>query len=96
MTDKLSELLCAMPAPALDRSLDGLEGQVWGRIDAMRGAGGLARIAFGHQLAAAGMALAIGVALGWWASAPHAGEQDQSLYASYAEVGPIGRLESGL
>ena len=55
MTDKLSELLCAMPAPALDRSLDGLEGQVWGRIDAMRGAGGLARIAFGHQLAAAGI-----------------------------------------
>jgi hypothetical protein len=94
MTDKLSDLLAALPAPRIDYPLDYLEPRVWARIEAMRG-GQAAPGSLRFRLAAAGMALAIGVALGWTTAATRSQAQDQSLYASYAEVGPAARL-SGL
>ena len=48
--------------------------------------------AWRYQLAAAGMALAIGLALGWSAAEPRQTDQDQALYASYAVSGPAARL----
>ena len=95
MTDKLTQLLLALPGPALDRSLDDLEPAVWARIAAQKGARSAESGAWRYQLAAAGMALAIGLALGWSTAAPRGDDQDQSLYASYTEVGPAARL-SGL
>jgi hypothetical protein len=95
MTDKLTQLLRLLPAPGVDRSLDSLEPLVWARIEKLRGARASAMGSLRFQLAAAGMALVIGVALGWAAAEPRDNGQDQSLYASYADVGPAARL-SGL
>lgn len=96
MTDRLDELLKALPAPSLDRALDQLEPQVWRRIEARRSVlwpgGGLR-----FQLAAAALALVIGMALGWATSGAHDPDRSQSvLYTSYVESGPVARLESGL
>jgi hypothetical protein len=95
MTDELGDLLRALPGPTLDHSLDQLEPAVWRRIDAMRAPRPTAARAWAYQLAAAGMALAIGLALGWSAAGPRQADQDQGLYASYAGSGPDARL-SGL
>ena len=91
MSDRLDDLLRALPAPTLDYSLDQLEPGVWRRIEARRGAEAVPGGAWRYQLAAAGVALAIGLALGW-SAAPRPGDQDQSLYASYAGSGPAARL----
>lgn len=49
------------------------------------------------QIVAAGMALGIGLAIGWSMSGIQ-GERDSqaALMASYAEVGPLARLEGPL
>lgn len=96
MTDRLDELLKALPAPRLDHALDQLEPAVWRRIEARRSApwagGGLR-----FQLAAAALALVIGMALGWASGGSRGADHGQSmLYTSYVESGPIARLESGL
>jgi hypothetical protein len=91
MSDRLDDLLRRLPAPGLDHVLDQLEPAVWRRIDARRGGDGL-RL----QLVAAGMALAVGLVLGWSMNNRTQAPDTQSLYASYADVGPTGRLESGL
>ena len=93
MFERLDQLLQRLPAPSLDISLDQLEPAVWGRIEARRRTA--APGGFQLQLIAAAMALAVGLALGWSMSS-HARAGDTSLYASYADVGPAGRLESGL
>ncbi len=93
MSDRLDELLQRLPAPGLDHALDQLEPSVWRRIEARQAQaapGGLSL-----QLVAAGMALAVGLALGWSMNS-RSQTDSQSLFASYAEVGPVGRLESGL
>ena len=92
MTDPLDDLLRALPAPTLDHSLDQLEPAVWRRIESARSAEAVPGGAWRFQLAAAGMALAIGVALGWAAAEPRQTDQDQALYASYAGSGPTARL----
>ncbi len=92
MTDRLDDLLRALPAPTLDLSLDQLEPGVWRRIDSARTAGAVSSGAWRYQLAAAGMALAIGLALGWSASGTHQTDPTQALYASYAGSGPTARL----
>ena len=95
MPDRLDDLLRTLPGPALDHPLDQLEPAVWRRIEASgRTTSGPS---IGFQLIAAGMALAIGLALGW----RHAGggerpDDVQALYASYAELGPLAKLENGL
>jgi hypothetical protein len=95
VSDRLNDLLQALRGATLDRPLDQLEPMVWGRIEARRGAA--APMGFRLQLAAAGAALAMGLALGWtMTSQTQAAEGTSLLYASYAEVGPIGRLEGGL
>lgn len=95
MGERLDDLLRALPAPSLDRPLDQLEPMVWARIDARRSTA--APMGFRVQLAAACMALALGLALGWsMSSTGHAAEGQSLLYDSYADLGPIGRLEGGL
>ncbi len=92
MTDKLGDLLRALPGPTLDYPLDQLEPAVWRRIESARSAAVLPAGAWRYQLAAAGMALVIGLALGWSAAGPRQGDQDQALYASYAGTGPAASL----
>ena len=95
MGRSLDDLLNALPGPSLDRSLDQLEPAVWARIGARRTAATPAGLRL--QLAAACMALAVGLALGWsMTSSSQAGEGQSLLYNNYADVGPIGRLEGGL
>jgi len=96
MTNTLDNLLKALPPLAIDRSLDQLEPAVWSRIDAARSGRAVANGSFSFQLVAAGMALVIGLAMGWSMSARQPADGIQSLYASYAELGPMGRLEGGL
>ncbi len=97
MGERLRDLLGALPAPSLDIHLDQLEPAVWARIEARRASAAPAGLRL--QLAAAGMALAVGLALGWSMSTSSQASESQNqslLYASYADVGPIGRLEGGL
>ena len=98
MTDRLDDLLNALPAPSLDHALDQLEPQVWRRIEQKRSAAGpWLSGSLRFQLAAAALALVIGMALGWANGASHDGDHSQSvLYRSYAESGPMAQLESGL
>ncbi|MEI9964783.1 MAG: hypothetical protein WDM92_08775 [Caulobacteraceae bacterium] len=97
MTDRLDELLRALPAPTLDHALDQLEPMVWRRIDGGRARPAMAGGGLRFQLAAAGMALVIGLALGWFmTSARETQNRQDALFAGYAEVGPLGRLEGGL
>ena len=98
MTDRLEAILSRLPAPVLDHSLDQLEPQVWARIERLRPASAAA-FTFGlrFQLAAAALALVVGMALGWVNTSIHRSRSDESqLYASYIETGPMARLESGL
>jgi hypothetical protein len=96
MADRLDELLKRLPAMVLDHRLDQLEPQVWRRIEARREIAVSPAGAFRLQLIAAGMALAVGLVLGWSMNSRPASADGQSLYASYAAVGPMGRLENGL
>ena len=70
MADRIDDLLKALPAPALDRSLDQLEPAVWRRIQVQRGSEAWAGGSLRFQLVAAGMALGIGLLLGWSSSTP--------------------------
>jgi hypothetical protein len=93
MTDRLDVLLKALPAPAGGADLDGLEPLVWRRIRARQATGADVRT----QLVAAGMALGIGLALGWTMTNAQAQHRHQTeLFAGYAQVGPLGRLEGPL
>ena len=96
MSDRLDDLLQSLPGPGPDRSLDGLEPAVWGRIQQGERDGVSAGAAVRLQLVAAGMALCIGLALGWSMHASQVDRDQQALFASYAEVGPLGRLEGPL
>ena len=97
MTGRLDELLRALPSPTLDHALDQLEPMVWRRIEAQGRAAALPGAGLRFQLAAAGMALVIGLALGWFVTSAHETQSRQAaLFAGYAEVGPLGRLEGGL
>ncbi len=96
MSNRLDELLSALPAPALDHRLSQLEPLVWRRIEARPAMDWNPGRALSFQLAAAGMALVIGLAVGWSMNARHDPDTGLSLYSSYAEVGPAGRLENGL
>jgi anti-sigma factor RsiW len=97
MTERLDDLLKALPAPSLDHALDQLEPQVWRRIEARRPGPWMAGAALRFQIAAAALALVIGMALGWVNGASHDGDHTQSvLYRTYAESGPMAQLESGL
>ena len=95
MTGRLDELLRALPLPQIDHPLDQLEPLVWRRIEAQRGAMAVGTLRF--QLVAAGMALCIGLAIGWSVtSSQHSEERAHAQFASYEQVGPLARLESGL
>ncbi len=96
MFKRLDELLQRLPAPVLDHPLSQLEPAVWGRIEARRRSPEAGGFRLQLQLIAAAMALAVGLALGWSMSSRTPAQEGQSLYASYADVGPAGRLESGL
>jgi len=93
MTDRLGQLLTALPPLGLDHSLDQLEPDVWGRITSRD-----AQIRQGNlrcQLAAAALSLAIGLLWGWSMSSAR-GLDAQTLYSAYANLGPAARLANGL
>lgn len=95
MTDRLDRIFARMPQPALDYPLDQLEPQVWARIERLRPAPLGATLRF--QLAAAALALIVGMAIGWANTGASQARNDESqLYASYIQTGPMARLESGL
>jgi len=95
MTDRLDHILSRLPSPTLDLSLDQLEPAVWGRIQRRRLHDWSPGLRF--QLAAAALALIVGLALGWVNTGVNRTRSDESqLYASYIETGPMARLESGL
>ena len=96
MGDRLDDLLRTLPAPAADHDLDQLEPAVGRRIQSRRMAETSAGGSLRFQLVAAGMALGIGLALGWSSHSARKTDDVQALYASYAEVGPMARLEGGL
>ena len=96
MTQTLDEMLRALAPISPDRSLDQLEPAVWSRIEADRARRSVADRSLRIQLVAAGMALVVGLALGWSMSSARDPDDVRSLYASYADLGPIGRLENGL
>ena len=96
MTQTLDEMLRALAPTSPDRSLDQLEPAVWSRIEADRSQRSGADRGLRMQLVAAGMALVVGLALGWSMSSARDPDDVRSLYASYADLGPIGRLENGL
>ena len=96
MANSLDDLLKSLPAPGADHGLDQLESSVWRRIQVQRAGEASAGGSLRFQLVAAGMALGIGLALGWTTSNAHRTDDVQALYASYAELGPIARLEAGL
>jgi hypothetical protein len=98
MIDRLEKILSRLPAPALDHNLDQLEPQVWARIERLRPSGAVT-LSFGlrFQLAAAALALVVGMALGWANTSFNQARSDESqLYASYIDTGPMARLENGL
>ena len=95
MTDRLDRILGRLPQPALDYPLDQLEPQVWARIERFRSSGWNAGLRF--QLAAAALALIVGMAIGWANTGVSQARSDESqLYASYIQTGPMARLERGL
>jgi hypothetical protein len=97
MSDRLDHLLAALPRPTLDYPLDQLEPLVWRRIEAGRAGVAFAGGGLRFQLMAAGMALVIGLALGWFTTSMRDTQARQSaMMESYAQVGPLGRLEGGL
>ena len=95
MTDRLDQILSRLPGPMLDHPLDQLEPAVWARIERFRPVQWNAGLRF--QLAAAAVALIIGMAIGWANTGVSQAKSDESqLYASYIQTGPMARLESGL
>ncbi len=97
MTDRLDDLLRALPSVRPDHQLDQLEPAVWARIEAGRSGGFMPMGSLKLQLMAAGMALVIGLALGWSMNSGQSPQDGQAAtYASYVEVGPLARLERGL
>ena len=95
MTDRLDQILSRLPGPVLDYPLDQLEPAVWSRIERSRPIAWNAGLRF--QLAAAAVALIIGMAIGWANTGVSQSKSDESqLYASYIQTGPMARLESGL
>jgi hypothetical protein len=95
MNDRLDKILSLLPPPAVDHPLDQLEPAVWARIERRRPTPWNAGIRF--QLAAAALALVIGMAIGWANTGVSQAQADESqLYASYIATGPMARLESGL
>ncbi len=98
MTDRLDSILSRMPAPTLDFSLDQLEPAVWARIEGLhRARAGLFPFGLRFQLAAAALALVVGMAIGWANTSVSQSRSDESqLYASYIDTGPMARLENGL
>lgn len=97
MTYSLDDLLKALPQPRLDYPLDQLEPAVWARIGSRRAAAAWPGASLRFQLAAAAVALVIGMALGMATNITRGPDRNQSLlYASYVESGPMARLESGL
>ena len=93
MTNRLDTLLKAIPTPAAYAALDQLEPLVWRRIRARQAAEASVRT----QLVAVGMAVGIGLALGWTMTNVQAEHRRQAqLFAGYAAVGPRGRLEGPL
>jgi len=98
MIDRLDRILSRLPGPVLDHNLDQLEPAVWARIERLRPYGA-AGFSFGlrFQLAAAALALVLGLALGWSTTNLNRARSDESqLYASYIDTGPMARLENGL
>jgi hypothetical protein len=98
MTHRLDDILRRIPAPALDHSLDQLEPDVWARIERSRPAASVAWVpGLRFQLAAAALALVVGLAIGWANTGMRQAKSEQSvLYATYVETGPMARLEAGL
>lgn len=96
MTDRLESILGRIPAPVVDHPLDQLEPRVWARIERGRAAAFAPGLRF--QLAAAALALMVGLAIGWSNNnAARRPMSDESrLYAAYVETGPMARLENGL
>ena len=95
MNDRLEKILSRLPQPALDHHLDQLEPAVWARIERRRPMAWNAALRF--QLAAAALALIIGMAIGWANNGVSQARADESqLYASYIATGPMARLENGL
>ena len=95
MTDRLDQILSRLPQATLDHSLDQLEPAVWARIERRRPVSWHAGLRF--QLAAAALALIVGMAIGWANTGVSQARSDESqLYASYIQTGPMARLESGL
>ena len=97
MTDRLDSILSRLPAPMLDRSLDQLEPAVWARIEGLRRPVAAWNLGLRFQLAAAALALVVGMAIGWANTSLSQSRSDESqLYASYIDTGPMARLENGL
>ncbi len=95
MTDRIDTILGRLPEPALDHPLDQLEPRVWARIEQRKASGWTPGIRF--QLAAAAVALVVGLAIGWANTGAQQANNEQSrLYATYVETGPMARLEAGL
>jgi hypothetical protein len=95
MTDRLDKILSRLPPLVVDYPLDQLEPAVWARIERPRPVSWNAALRF--QLAAAALALVIGMAIGWANNGVSQARADESqLYASYIATGPMARLESGL
>jgi hypothetical protein len=95
MSDRIDELLRAVPEVLVDHPLDQLEPQVWRRIEARR-ASAFSPGALRFQIAAAAAALVVGLAIGWMTAGRSAPESQGALYASYENAGPLARLEGGL
>lgn len=97
MTDRIDRILSRIPAPALDHSLDQLEPDVWALIEGRRRSARPWDSTIRFQLAAAALALIIGLAIGWVNNGARQLPSDESmLYATYIQTGPMARLESGL
>ena len=97
MTNRLDSILGRMPAPVLDHSLDQLEPAVWARIEGLRRPVSAWNPGLRFQLAAAALALVVGLAMGWANTSVGQSRSDESqLYASYIDTGPMARLENGL
>ncbi len=96
MTDRIDAVLSRLPEPMLDHALDQLEPRVWARIEQRRSAGWTPGLRF--QLAAAAVALMVGLAIGWsnTGAAQQSNSEESRLYAAYVETGPMARLEAGL
>ncbi len=95
MTDRIDSILARLPEPLLDHPLDQLEPRVWARIERQKPATWGAALRF--QLAAAALAMIVGMAIGWANTGVSQASSDESqLYASYIQTGPMARLERGL